>query len=483
MTLGSAVLLGVLTSASGIFAGLVRSKVAAVILGPALVGVGAEVNQLATLSSVPATSVTGPALISQLARARTDNDTPRLLRVFHTALTTSFLTALVAFPVAIGLGFLLLPPDWGANAWPLTAMAMTAFASLALTKAPAQALVAFGRLRAHTVASIVAGLVSAALVVTGTILFELPGQFAGAALAALVVVPIQWCALLRAVPEVPWSWKWAFDTEFLGETLRVGAATIVAAAGLQITLVVVRWALSRAGGSELNGYFQAAWAIGATYLGMVTAGLANFVFPRYAAASSTEELAKEIDEAVAFVLRVAPPVVLLAIALRDAALHVLYSSKFDPAAPVLGLMFAADLSKLVSWCQGGPLLMRGRTREYTINQLVAFSLLGGLSVLFIDTFGLTGIGYAYLLAYALHPTLTALTLRRACGVAIHWKRIALAVGLSALGLAALWIVGLSEWGRLFVALLAFIWAWRSGFLHACRNRWLQALRHIRRRNG
>lgn len=473
ITLGRAAGLGALTSLSAVVVALIRSKASAVYLGPEGVGVAAELQQIAALATVPLGALVGPALLTALAKEQRE-DGPR--RAIAAALGWLVVLGLLASAVAVGGLFYTLPATWSSGLRPLLALAC-----LTLTLAAAsnvglgsltfdQALTTTARLQITT------GLLTALLVAGATAAAGLAGQFLAAALAGALSLALVLRAARRAT-RWPSPLQPRLDRGYLRHALQLGATSLVAALALQGALFALRARLEQTGGPSANGQFQAAWAVGAAYLGVVLAGMGSFVFPRYAKAKGAAELQVQLDEAGRFVLRLAPPVVFIAIGFADLGLRVMYSHRFDAALGVLKWQFAGDVAKCLAWVYAGPLLYRGKLRLYVVTEALASLGLGLGSWLLIPEQGLAGTGLAYFLSYVGYLALTAAVARARLEVQPRPRHLALAALATLLALGLSW-AGHTLAARAAAVALALAWGWRSGL-----GPQLSALVRARRQRG
>jgi PST family polysaccharide transporter len=286
------------------------------------------------------------------------------------------------------------------------------------------------------------------------------GQLAAIALGPLILIPLVIRAARRSRVWPP-GHAATFDTPFLARALEIGAASLVSGLSMQGALYFVRWNLEAKGGPEANGQFQAAYAIGSAYLGVLLAGIATYLYPRYANASDEAALEVEVNTAARFISALAPPIVLLALAFSDVAVHLLYSSRFETTAEILKWQLAGDAAKCLAWVYAGPLLFRGRIRAYVGTELVAAGVLALSAWVFIHLNGLVGIGQAYLFTYVLYLPIAALVVRVSCGVRPRVRELSI-VGAFTL---ACGILSASAVDRTLMRLggvsAAAIWLWRD----------------------
>ncbi|MGO9288957.1 MAG: oligosaccharide flippase family protein [Polyangia bacterium] len=474
-TIGGAALLGMAGTAATLLFSIARSKTTALVLGPEGVGITAEILQLVTLAATPVAIFSGPALMSRLAPARAAGDDAAIAGLYSCAFTLSGLVASAAGFVAVVAGVFLFHARMGSATWPLTMLAAVGSVGGALAAVPAQVLTVEARLRSLTVIGIVCAALQTLLVVAGTIPFGLLGQFAALAVVPFANLAMTFGALARELPTFRWRPRWTLSRSFVRDALRYGAASLASVIGLQIALASVRGVLELRGGPALNGQFQAAWAIGATYFGFVLGGIGAFAFPRYAAAQDSSALAAEVRSAFRFVMRIAPPAILTMIALRTPIVRLLYSTRFNEAVPLMGLMMAADLGRAVIWVQQGPLLYRGKLRAYLTIELLGVGALALGALILVPRLGLVGVGWAYVASHLLVVPAVAIALRVSTGVTLGVRAILAAMASMVVLLGAALVTDVSLIVRIAMLGVALIWAWRAGLLAAMSRRILVRL--------
>ena len=451
--------LGLLVSLASVVAAAVRSKAAALFLGPVGVGIVAEVQQLATLVLVPLAAFAGPALVQALA----NRDSPTHERVIGAALAWTLALGVLLSAAAVLLAPRLLPTNWNIALRTSVALVSSGTLFVALTNVATQTLVFRARLADSARLQVVATIVSALAVVVSTWSFGIVGQFVALVAAPAVMVPLYWRTAREsgAWPRALSSWN--LSPDFFRLAFTVGGASLAAGVALQGALYVTRLRLELTGGAALNGQFQAAWAIGSLYLGLVLSGIGNFAFPRFATADGTEQLQSEVNATAAFVAKFAPPAVLLVVAFSGLGVRLLYSSGFEPAVEILKWQLAGDVAKCFAWAYAGPLLYRGRVRAFMFAEFTVAVFLAGLSWILVPRFGAVGAGQAYLASHVVYLVAATIAARVSLGLRPKVQHIVIAVACTAVlaGIAAL-PTNIFIQGGLTVASL--IWLIASGAL-------------------
>lgn len=478
--IGDAALLGVIGAAAGLAATVARTKVTALVLGPAGIGKAAQILQVVASVNVPVAVFTGPALVKVVAEARRRGDPDAIARVVRTSTTIILGLSLLGCALSLLLGRAWLPEAWGPAAWPLVLLAAVAALLSAWATIPQQVLTAHTQLKQLAALRLAIAFIGVALTCAATYLFGLPGQFLALALAAAITLPLALLVTRRTLA-LPWAPTLAIDRSFVKSALVLGSSALAASYALNGATMMIQRTLERHGGSADIGQFQAAWAIGATYFGILLDGVGTYVTPRYAAVQTSRELAEEIDNAARFVFRVVPPALLAAIVLRRVAVRALYDHRFDAAIELVGLQMVADMCKTISWVQAGPLLYRNKVRAFLVVELSGWLALALGAVLLVPRYGLLGVGYAYLGMNVGYTIFSAVVVAKACDVPLDLQRVARTLLFTAGAFAVLVLdraFAATRWVALAVAL---VWLHRAGVLQSIFHRLAGRLAAVRGR--
>ena len=408
-------------SVINIAVGLFRTKIAALILGPAGVGlIGLLQNLVQTASNLAAFGL-GTAGTRAIAAAGSDG--AARARVRRALLGGSLVLALLG----------------GAATWllrvPLARWALgdTAQASV------------IGWLALGTVFSVLGGAQVALLVglrrigdAAGiTIGSALTGSLAGVGavvlagydgIAVFVLAPLAAAWLVGAwfvwrLPPAelaPAPSPAAVRAEFRS-LLGAGAAFLVAGVGTTLAQLVARALIQHRLGAAAVGQFQASWMISIVYVGFVLQAMGADYYPRLTEAiGRSADAHRLIDEQSEVALLLSAPVLLGTLGAAPWIIPLLYADAFAPAAEILRWQILADLFKIASWPLGYVLLARGAARTYMAGELAASAVLIGALWVLLPLAGLPATGIAVLIAYALYLPVLAVIVRRSTGY--RWSR-------------------------------------------------------------
>ena len=169
------------------------------------------------------------------------------------------------------------------------------------------------------------------------------------------------------------------------------------------TKLLVREFIVEDMGLHAVGYFQAAWSISMTYIGLVLGAMAADYYPRLTQAMDNRKQANElVNQQTEIAIVFAAPIILAMITLAPWAITVLYSGEFAPSIEILRWQVAGDILKIVAWPISFIVLASGKGKLYFLLEM-SWNLSYILLVYFgLQVFGLEATGYAFLLSYLVY---------------------------------------------------------------------------------
>lgn len=245
--------------------------------------------------------------------------------------------------------------------------------------------------------------------------------------------------------------------------VRLGSAFMVSGLVTVLGFLVTRTIVQRELGAEALGQFQAAYAIGMTYLGFVLSAMGTDYYPRLTAAIRDRAAAvRLVNEQTEVALLLCAPVLLAMLGLAPWVIHLLYSAEFDPAVEVLRWQLLGDILKVMSWPLGFVILASGAGKTFVLTEslgmgVFVFGVLIGLPLM-----GVTATGVAFLALYVAYLPLVRWLGGRMIG--FRWTRAVRVQALSviaaavAVDIAARWSEPLGAVLGLGLALAMGLWA-------------------------
>lgn len=406
LLLGGAVLLRILLV-------LVRSKVLAIWLGPAGLGVLSQINGIADIVSLVCTGGFGVALARFTAgasnphaegdpvvnEARGPESMP--LTGSMAARTAFRFMAVACLVTAIAVwAFSGQLAHWFiGNAAYTSLMAVVAFIvpvntyyqySLGLLQGAA-------RVRSQVAQSVSYSVLWLVCAVALVWKFGLSGGAWSMAVAWSGVALASWWLLHRArldslaFKDGPFWKSHPGDAKALAAMSRYGGIALVSALSIPITAVGLRAVLIHYHGEAAGGFYQVPVAASNLTFAVLTTALSGFVLPHvYRHIHNREQLHIELETTLRLILAFMTPVVLVLLLFRHTFTHFLFSAKFQAAAPMIAPQLCADWLHAVVWWLALPLLPAGLYAVSLFCEAAAFCLTIGLAWLLVPHLGLAG---------------------------------------------------------------------------------------------
>ncbi|MDP1612370.1 MAG: O-antigen translocase [Sulfuritalea sp.] len=436
-------------SVINVLVGLLRIKVAAVLLGPAGIGLIGLLTSLAGTAAAVAGLGFGTVGTRQIAEAagRDDAATMAAARraLFWGTLVLALLGAAVFWALRSALAVRVLGD--GALAGEVGWLALV----VALTVAAAsQSALLNGMRRIGDLArvSVLSALLSTLLGVGALLLWGRGGLMAfviAAPLASFLLGHVYVARLPKVqtlrTPMLVLAGQWR-------TLVTLGAAFMVAGLAASVGQLLVRTLVQRQLGGDALGYFQAASTISVTYIGFVLAAMGTDYYPRLTAAIHDHAAVNRlVNEQTEVAMLLAGPVVLAMIGVAPWVIELLYSKSFHPAADVLRWMILGDILKVASWPLGFIILAAGNGRTFMGTEALAVFVFVLLTWVGLPLMGVMAAGLAFIGMYAVLLPVVYWLARRKTGfrwAPMAWRQFAwLMLAAMALLLAAEWSVTVS----------------------------------------
>lgn len=402
-------------SVINILISLLRTKVAAVLLGPAGIGLIGLFQNLITTASAMAALGFGTVGTRQIAEAAGRGDTGGVAgarrALFWGTLILALTGLLLVWVFREALAARLLGDASRASdvGWLALGVGLTVAAG-------SQAALLNGLRRIGDIArvsvwsSVLATIVGVGALwlwgAKGLMVFVLAGPFSSFLVGHAYVARLPKVqAPATPLPQLMQHWR---------VLVRLGSAFMVSGVVVTAGQLAVRSMVQHELGAPALGQFQAAWAISMTYIGFVLGAMGTDYYPRLTAAihdhAATNRMVNEQTEVA---LLLAGPVLLAMLALAPWVIELLYSSKFDEAAYILRWQILGDVLKVASWPMGFIILAAGDGRIFMLTESLAIAVFVGLVWVGLPMIGVQMTGVAFLGMYMVYlPVMYWLAKRR-----------------------------------------------------------------------
>jgi PST family polysaccharide transporter len=228
---------------------------------------------------------------------------------------------------------------------------------------------------------------------------------------------------------------------------RLGIAFMGASLVQSLVYLWIRVIVSDGLGLEAVGHYQAASTISTQYVGFVLGAMAADYYPRLTSVIDDKVTAKRlVNEQTEIALLLSAPIFIAMIGLAPWVLHLLYSAAFTPAVDVLRWQILGDVIKIASWPLGFVILASGDGKSFFWSETSAFLLMAGLTAWLLPHLGLQSVGIAFFLMYAFYLPLVWCLARKRIDFAWSSTAIKLLVTVFGLCVANAMIASYSSWG-------------------------------------
>lgn len=207
---------------------------------------------------------------------------------------------------------------------------------------------------------------------------------------------------------------------------RLGMAFMLAGLAVTVANLMVRTLVQRELGTAALGHFEAAWMISMTYMGFVLRAMGADYYPRLTAVIHNHAaLNRLVNEQTEVALLLAGPVFLALLGSAPWVIKLLYSSQFTEAIGVLRWQLLGDILKLASWPMGVIILAAGDGRTYLFAEIFAVFVFVLFVWIGLPYIGLSVTGIGFFAMYAFYLPLVYWLARRRTGFSwattVIWK--------------------------------------------------------------
>lgn len=404
------------SSAISIAFGILRTKVTALLLGPAGVGLMGLYGSIADLTFALAGMGIQSSGVRQIAEAVGSGENERIAR------TAAVLNRVSVYLGLLGAGLLVLFSrplstltfDDSHHVGGVVLLSLAVFFRLV---AAGQGALMQGLRRISDMASV--NVLGAALGTVVSIAFVyffredgvVPSLVAFAAISLLT----SWWYTRKAnlaKTAIGFSDVW----HEAGALLKLGGAFMASAFLTMGAAYAIRIIILRTVGFEAAGLYQAAWALGGLYVGFIIQAMGADFYPRLTGVANDQTACNRlVNEQAQISLLVAGPGVIATLTLAPVVLAVFYSAAFAGAADLLRWICLGMALRVVAYPMGYIVLAKGAQQVFFWTEVAATVVHVGLAWLLVGEFGVTGAGAAFFGLYAWHSFFIYAIVRKLSG--------------------------------------------------------------------
>lgn len=441
--------------------GLVRTKLVAVLIGPAgigLVGIYLSITAFANTLAGMGIQTSG---VRDVAKHHGDGDAEAVAATVITLRRVCWLTGVAGAAILAAAAPWISQISFGSDEYtlPIALLGVTVFLT---NLAGGQSAILQGTRRIGDLARVQ---------VLGAMLgtFVSVGLYAWLGMAGIVpaLIALSAISLLvsthysRKVPLAPVSVTWRKSLVDAGGLLQFGVSLVIAGLVGAGATYAIRAILSNQLDLQAVGIYTAAFTLSGMFVKFVLQAMGADFYPRLTAVSEDHaEMRRLINEQTEVGLLLAFPGLLATLALAPWVIMLFYTAEFAPAAEMLKWFVVGCMGRVLSWPIGFSFLAKGQGKLYAGTELVFQTLHVVLVVLLIQWVGLVGAAVGFAALYFSYTAGMLIATRLTIG--FRWSRSVLALLAWMTPVAVAVLVAGFVWGDLAAGLLGAVAALGAG---------------------
>jgi PST family polysaccharide transporter len=410
------------SSAFGVLAAIVRTKLLAVFVGVAGVGLLAQIGSFLNVLTSLASLGIGVGIVKYVAEFSSTSDYAALGKVRWNAALLTWVASAVVAGLACGFSRELANLLFGAPelrwAVAVTALAVPLFVQMSFHMAIIQGL---KQMREYALASAIAS--GAGLIVLIPLVYFF--RWNGAVLQSLAAAAISYFVVYSFSRKLwrPFSdrARAKVDRRLLRELIAYGLSALVTGVLYWANLLVIRSVIVHRLGANANGLYQVAIGISLQYVSLIVSSVWTYSFPRISELRETGLIVKELRGSVRLSVLLVTGCASTFLIMRHWLIPLLFTKDFLQAENLLAVQFISDLLKTTAVMIGVWLLPQGRLKMWVGLDVILNGVLLGSFLLFLarlDHLGILALlaaPMAHIVAYLLHCILNYTYARKSIG--------------------------------------------------------------------
>jgi len=382
---------------------IIRSKVVAVLLGPAGMGIMGLLNSTVGLIGSMTNFGLKTSAVKDIAAASGTNDHRRI------AITITVLRRLVWITGILGTLLVIILSPWLSQFTFGNKDYTLAFIWISITLlfqqlSSGQLVILQGMRKLQLLAK--ASVLGSALGLVVTLplyyIYGIDGIVPGIIGTALIALLLSWyfSGKVRVEPvNVSLSQTFSEGKNMLRMGFMISLSGLLTIGASYIARIFI----SRTGSVEQVGLYNAGFAIINTYVGLIFSAMGTDYYPRLSAVAHDNILSKQtINQQAEIALLILSPILIIFLVFIKWVVILLYSYQFIAVNSMIYWAALGMFFKAASWSVAFIFLAKGASKLFFWNELFANIYLLGLNLLGYYYLGLTGLGLSFLVAYFLY---------------------------------------------------------------------------------
>ena len=394
------------SSAITILLGIVRTKFAAVFLGPFGIGLMGTYVTITGAILVFAGMGLGSSGIRQIAEAAASGDDVRIARSVLTVRRMAFVLGCLGVLLLVVLAAPISMETFGTRGETTALIALSVTVLLGAISAGQCALIQ-GLRRIGDLAKLsVLGAVLGTLISIPMIYLWGQKSIVPILLTISATGTLMSWHFARKITTVPVQMTWAETWKESIPLFRLGVVFMGSALMTALVAYITRLMIIRGMSLDAAGLYQSSWNLSNVYVGFILAAMGADFYPRLTALAKDHPAVNQlVNEQTEVALLMALPGLVATLAVAPWVIQLFYSAEFVAAADVLRWQALGLVLRVVSWPLGFILIAKGEGSWFFWTELLTNFVYVGIFWLGITFYGLPGSGMAFLGLYVFYLTL------------------------------------------------------------------------------
>lgn len=382
---------------------IIRSKIIAVLLGPAGMGIAGLFTATTGLISSLTNFGLGTSAVKDISASQSTNDQIRIAKTVTIVRKLVWFTGLFGMLICLLFSPLLSQLTFGNKEYTIAFIWLSIILLFnQLTSGQLVILQGLRKLQYLAKANLIGNAVGLLLTIPLYYFWGVDAIVPAIIIASLISFFIAWSYSKKMMlARLPISRK---DTFHEGKSMLIMGFMISLSGLISMgTSYFIRIFINKSGGTYEVGLYNAGFAIVINYVGLIFNAMGTDYYPRLAAVASNNDNCKKVinQQAEVATLILAPIVMVFLVFIKWVTIF-LYSNKFIPINEMIHWAALGMLFRSVAWSIAFIFLAKGASKTYFWSELIANGYSLGFNILGYHFWGLTGLGISFLIVYILY---------------------------------------------------------------------------------
>jgi PST family polysaccharide transporter len=199
------------------------------------------------------------------------------------------------------------------------------------------------------------------------------------------------------------------------DMIKLGFFTMLTGIVSTLAMLMLKSFILKVDSLETLGLYQAVWSVSFTYIGALLASMGADYYPKLCGLTEdNNSMVKFANQQTRFVILISSPVLIIALLMSVPILSILYSDKFIGAGNLMYFQIFGLFLKVIIWPAGFVLLAKGKGLKFFLVDFIWFILYYSLTCFGWRTFGVESAGIAFVISYLIYLPLVYYMVKPLC---------------------------------------------------------------------